>query len=171
MERHHGDFSSGSSILGKIRPGIFQAQYGAHGLEMVHFKDGQGVKITGDPNVPFNAITFRVTDKNRVDFPPEIQSCVRQLQANTEDFKQHSVEDCAELKYKFKLPAYMEVEGELPRDPREYLGRWPAEGHVAGHGFSNDYFVPANLIFFNEDKFGVIFIEFNSIAVYSRIEI
>ena len=62
-------------------------------MELVHFKDGQGVKITGDPNVPFNQITFRVTNRDRVDFPPEIQSNGGLLRDASEDFRRFCVED------------------------------------------------------------------------------
>lgn len=163
IERHHGDFSSGSSILGRIRPGVFQTQYGPHGLEMVHFKDGQGVKITGDPNVPFNQITFRVTNRDRVDFPPEIQSDYGLLRDASEDFKQFCVEDSQDLKFKIQLPSPGEG---------QYLGRWIAEGHIADDGFTNDSFVPANFILFDEDEFAVsILLWSGHVRVFKRIEI
>ena len=186
MEKYHGNFSSGSSILTRIRPGVFQAQYGAHGLELVHYRDGQGVKITGDPNVPFNAITFRVTSRDRVDFPPEIQSDIGRLQAATEDFGQFCVDDSQvrvkrqrerelmfsfeELKFPLQLPDYMYLRGDLPRSRSQYLGTWTAEGHIAEHGFTNDSFIPANFVLINEDKFGVAFLEFHDMMVFSRIE-
>ena len=93
LEKYHGDFSSWSSLLANIRPGVFVAEYGSHGLEMIHFRDGQGVKITGDPNVPYNEVTFRVTSKDRVDFPLEIQSDMDELIKATKDFTQYLVAD------------------------------------------------------------------------------
>ena len=93
LEKYHGDFSSWSSLLANIRPGVFVAEYGSHGLEMIHFRDGQGVKITGDPNVPYNEVTFRVTSKDRVDFPLEIQSDMDELIKATKDFTRYLVAD------------------------------------------------------------------------------
>ena len=51
------------------------------------------------------------------------------------------------------------------------LGRWPAEAHVAHHGFTNDSFIPASFVLFNENKFAVMFLELNSTAIYTRMEI
>ena len=65
----------------------------------------------------------------------------------------------------------MYVEGDLPRGRSQYLGRWIAEGHIAGHDFTNDSFIPANFVLINEDKFGVAFLEFHDMMVFSRIKI
>ena len=51
------------------------------------------------------------------------------------------------------------------------LGRWPAEAHVAAHWFTDDSFIPANFVLFNEDQFAVMFLELNSTAIYTRMEI
>ena len=85
VEKYHGDFRSESSILEKVKPGVFSAYYGGHGLELIHLRDGQGVKITGDPNVPFNEISFRVTSKYRIDLPLEVQTDLEELTKVTED--------------------------------------------------------------------------------------
>ena len=52
-----------------ISPGLFVGQYSVHGSEFVRLdvqegSDGaylRGTKVTGDPNVPFDQITFEVT--------------------------------------------------------------------------------------------------------------
>ena len=93
VEKYHGDFRSESSILERLKPGVFSASYGGHGLELVHLMDGQGVKITGDPNVPFNEVSFRVTSSHRIDLPLEVQADLRELTKATEDFEQYLVDD------------------------------------------------------------------------------
>ena len=187
-EKYHGDFRSESSILEKLKPGVFSAYYGAHGLELIHMRDGQGVKITGDPNVPFNEVTFRVTSKHRIDLPLEVQTDLRELTEATEDFEQYLVDDDKVSHYdeqswtgfyyyylqqgdfQFRLPPYTDMDGEEIAETR-CLGRWPAEAHVAYGGFTNDSFIPASFVLFNEDQFAVMFLGLNSTAIYTRMEI
>ena len=191
VEKYHGDFRSESSILERLKPGVFSASYGGHGLELIHLMDGQGVKITGDPNVPFNEVSFRVTSSHRIDLPLEVQTDLRELTKATEDFEQYLVDDdqvsqdraaldwilhiqyCyyfQQGEFKFRLPQYTDMDGEEITETR-CLGRWPAEAHVAHHGFTNDSFIPANFVLFNENKFAVMFLELNSTAIYTRMEI
>ena len=46
-EKYHGDFRSESSILEKLKPGLFSVDHRL-GQELVHLRDGQGVQITGN---------------------------------------------------------------------------------------------------------------------------
>ena len=92
-EKYHGDFRSESSILEKLKPGLFSAYYGTSGLQLIHVRDGQGVKITGDPYVPFNEVTFRVTSKHRIDLPLEVQTDLEELTKATKQCEQYSVDD------------------------------------------------------------------------------
>ena len=91
MEKYHRDFRSGSSILEKLKPGVFSAYN--DGLELIHLRDGQGVKITGDPIITFNEVTFRVTSKHRIDLPLEIQTDYKELTKATENFEQYLVDE------------------------------------------------------------------------------
>ena len=43
--------------------------------------------------------------------------------------------------------------------------------HAAGPGFTDDSFIPANFVLFNENKFAVMFLDLNSTAIYTRMEI
>ena len=55
---YHMDHHSNNKRLASIS-GLFKGTYGPHGIEFIHLRDGQGVKVTGDPNVPYNEVTFR----------------------------------------------------------------------------------------------------------------
>ena len=78
-EKYHGDFRSESSILEKLKPGVFSAVCGENRLGLIHLSDGQGVKITGNHAVPFNEVAFRVTSKRRIDLPLEVQTDLGEL--------------------------------------------------------------------------------------------
>jgi F-box protein 31 len=66
------DFSPRRSTLADlIRPGIFKGTYGPHGVELIALtyrkssptaaepEVAEGIKLTGDTNVPFKEVTFR----------------------------------------------------------------------------------------------------------------
>ena len=84
IRKYHGRHSSGNLQLNSLAPGIFKGEYGGHGVELIHLLDGQGVKVTGDDNVPFNKVTFRVTFGAKIDIPVEMQNNVNHLIEITE---------------------------------------------------------------------------------------
>ena len=64
-----------------IQPGLFQANYGPHGNELIRLEvptdksimGMKGIKVTGDPNVPFDKITFEIDAAGCLDIPMEKQ--------------------------------------------------------------------------------------------------
>jgi len=64
-----------------MSPGLFQASYGPHGIEVIRLelpsdhsiKGAKGVKVIGDPNVPFDKITFEIIDGRCLDIPSDVQ--------------------------------------------------------------------------------------------------
>ena len=72
--------------------------------------------------------------------------------------------------FEFRLPQNTKIYGGDITETK-CLGRWPAEAHIAYDGFTNDSFIPANFVLFNEDQFAVMFLELNSTALYTRLEI
>ena len=70
-----------------IPPGLFQANYGPHGNELIRLevpadksiKAMKGVKVTGDPNVPFDKITFEIDAAGCLDIPMEKQRRCKSL--------------------------------------------------------------------------------------------
>ena len=69
------------SSTSPIPPGIFQASYGPHGIELIRLevpfnqsiKGTRGVKVTGDPNIPFDKTTFEIDASGCLDIPLEQQ--------------------------------------------------------------------------------------------------
>ena len=153
--------------------GLFQAYYGDHGPEVVYLQDGQGVKVTGDRNVPCDEISFRVTQGDPVLIPLEEQATTEGvIRATTEDYLQYLVTEVPghNSGYDFIIPDGMEVDGP-PIPWRTCLGRWVAEAQIAEWGFKNPSFIPANVVVFSEDEFAVMFLDLNCISLYRRLNI
>jgi len=170
IREHHGDHVSNNLLLSSISPGVFQGTYGSHGIEIIHLFDGQGVKITGDPNIPFNEVSFRVTNRNILNIPTDLQTSCRNVKLATENCDEYFETDVIDgKKYDFLIPEEM-----LERDKiswRTCLGRWVAEAHIAGDMFVDDQFIPANFILFNQDQFAVMFLDLNCITLFNRVNI
>ena len=173
----HCGHQSASSILQSIPPGLFKGTYVAHGVELIHVLDGQGVKVTGDPNVPFQKITFRVTHPKRLDLTPDQQRSSDEINTIVEgiadqffpnNFENPFVEDDDDREsFPFHVPDNMRERQEIRH--RECRGRWAAEAQIAGHMYQHPEFIPANLIIFNDDQIAVMFLGFlNSISIYHR---
>ena len=170
VTEHHGDHVSSSSQLTSLKPGLFKGQYGAHGVELVHLKDGQVVKVTGDPNVPFNQVTFRVTMKNKIVLPLETQRDVDDiLQATVDDFQEYMIAGDSDTDtYDFLVPENMNVRVPIPWS--KCLGRWVGEAQIAAHMFVDSSFIPANFLLFSEDEFAVMFLDLNCISMFYRVK-
>lgn len=72
-----------------INPGLFVGQYSVHGSEFVRVEVlGEaylrGTKVTGDPNVPFDQISFEVTTPECLDISLENQSSCDLLLSSTD---------------------------------------------------------------------------------------
>ena len=170
---YHMDHHSNNKRLASIS-GLFKGTYGPHGIEFIHLRDGQGVKVTGDPNVPYNEVTFRVIHGQMLDIPLDLQSSVDGVIKATEEYEQFAVdEDIATAEeYKFQIPEDM---FEMDDDEQSLLqkktcqGRWAAEAQVAGHHFTGPTFISANFILFSENEFAVMFLDLQSTSVYHRV--
>ena len=73
-----------------IKGGLFIGDYGDHGVEVIRLdmpwvapmvwphrsgpKGVKGVKVTGDPNVPFGHTSFKITDNRPIIIPREAQT-------------------------------------------------------------------------------------------------
>lgn len=71
-----------------ITPGLFVGQYSVHGSEFVRVEVTggaylRGTKVTGDPNVPFDQISFEVTSSECFDISLENQRSCDLLLRNT----------------------------------------------------------------------------------------
>ena len=177
ITKYHRGHVSGSPQLAALAPGLFKAVYGGHGVELVHFQDGQGVKVTGDPDVPFNEITFRVTCGQRISLPIEIQGDSMELKEVTEKhFNRYTLLNDVDFAipnlFDFVIPESMHRRDEVPKTLTRCLGRWVGEASL--EIIENDFFphyTPANLILFNDDVLAVMLLDPYLIRMYYRVNI
>jgi len=157
-----------------IKPGVFKGSYGGHGVELVQLQvhmigntmlGATGVKITGDPNVPFNEVTFRIVGKNCLNIPGDLQGTVRgvrtaMLEKETVPFREDLVQD-------FQVP--MEMVQRVPIRWSTCKGRWAAEAQIASHMFQDPQLIEANFVLFSQDEFAVMFLDLNSVTLFHRV--
>jgi len=154
-----------------IKPGLYMGTYGAHGVEMISvtspgsMKGTTGRKVTGDPNVPFNELTFRVIEEECLDVPLEAQRDMQELSEFLENPQYIRYQEGQKLD--FVVPADC-----LEREAVGFntcKGRWNCECQVAHHGFSDPSFIRGNLVVFDDNMFAVIFLALSSVSLYRRI--
>ena len=82
-----------ASSTSPIPAGLFQASYGPHGIELIRLevpldnsiRGLKGVKVTGDPNVPFDKTTFEIDAPGCLDIPMEEQQSCAAIQMFMEE--------------------------------------------------------------------------------------
>merc|ERR1711936_164886 len=147
-----------------MSPGLFQASYGSHGIELIRLevpldnsiKGVKGVKITGDPNVPFDKTTFEIDAPGCLDIPMEEQQSCRTIQRFMEEPSVIDFQDGLVLD--FAIPEDIRMR-ERAFTATTCKGRWSCKCQVAGHGYSQPSFIAGNFIKFSDDLFGVMFLE------------
>lgn len=165
-----------------IASGIFKGTYGPHGIEMikVSFPNSQtmeGLKLTGDPNVPMDKITFKADIQKAVIMSKQDQidsdcdrliSSMEMLTLQEINFESGKSESLPPVQ-PFVVPR--DVNESRVRDlPSTCLYRFLGEAQVAFHDYVNPEFIPAHLMVFDGDTFGVLFLDLRSISLYSRVK-
>ncbi|XP_041376674.1 F-box only protein 31-like [Gigantopelta aegis] len=156
-----------------IQPGFFKGTYGGHGIEIIQLKydaNGkivQGIKITGDPNVPATKISFEVDLSQPIILTSEQQGTV----ALIEQIDIPELPPDTDIQ---RLPPQAFI---VPDDcidrfqnaPRTCRARFHAKGQIAGHGFSDPSFTVGHWVVFDENMFGFLWLKLRSFSVYSRV--
>jgi len=172
-----------------IRPGIFKATYGSHGIELIHVYHCQqsnqlvGWKITGDPNVPSGETSFigyldkpishnRLDDGGDIDYFVELRNSFNRAWSsdNTdENFKIGSHENI--LPKPFILPKSFQLQGNLQLDDlKSYKFRFASQIQIARAMFQEPKYVDAHMIIFSENTLAVINIDLKSLKICHRVK-
>lgn len=159
-----------------ISPGIFKGSYSAHGVELVMFQyvtssDGennvvdmiQGVKITGDPNIPSAKITFQANLKDTI---------VLSKDENLKLDKLKNAETCdgVPTEQPFLPPDLFLCDVDDFQFPERCSSRLKAKVQIAYHEYTNPSFIDAHLIIFSQNLCAVMTFEFEDIMPFQRLE-
>jgi len=166
-----------------IQPGLFKATYGSHGIEVIQIyyqvraKEIIGLKITGDPNVPFGEVSFKgyldkpitremmVSANEGADYFEQLRNSFDKAtsdEKNDDDNTGDQFYDQQDLQ-PFEIPKSFCLSDELQSDGlKEYKCRFAAKIQIAMAGFHDPRFVDAHIIIFSENTIAVINIDLKS---------
>ena len=162
-----------------IAPGVFKGTYSVHGIEIINLtyeddsKTVTGRKVSGDPNIPCDQITFQ----GYLDKPMVLK---HEEQISFDLIREYMTENAAALNGKsakpssfprrFNIPYNCRVDATLKRDVfRNEIGRFQSQCQIAFTDYTNPTFIKGNLIIFSENIFGVMFIDLQSLGIFERI--
>lgn len=160
-----------------IQPGYFQGLYGDHGVEIIalnYEQDGvlaKAVKITGDPNVPYGKVTFRIDLRCSMVLTEAEQRTIELLQQHQELPRTSTNVQPHNLPMQsFVVPTGCSEYGLLHNLPNTCRARFAGCAQIAGHGYTNNSYTHGQWIVFNENLFAFIFLELSSISIYHRCQ-
>jgi len=157
-----------------IVEGLYLGTYGPHGMEVIQLtatssphlvRGAEGTKVTGDPNVSFGKVSFRVTDDRCLDMTKQEQDSMFEVERFSKN--QKFIDYREDLSLDFVAPVDAHQREMLPFS--KCIGRWNCECQIAQHGGYNASFIPGHFILFSQDYFAVLFIELRSISLYKRV--
>ena len=161
-----------------LAPGVFKACYGAHGVELIaldYNSDTEqiiGRKVTGDPNVPYQKITFRAELKEFIQFSSNEEQVQLDLLQDADGICLSDKPDAFEILSQwqpFHLP-----QGCYPRIPttnvERCMARFKAEGQIAQDDYTNPQFIPGQFVAFSKNLFGFFFFYLRSFSLYYRVK-
>jgi len=164
--------AKGSKIC-PINPGLFKGTYGPHGIELILLRFNrettklEGFKVTGDVNVPADENSF-VADLNRpMVLTEEQQLTTRMLaQIDTHDLPE---EDAASQMAGqiFRVP--IDCYDRFADTPTRCRARYHSLGQIAGHNYTGPSYTHNHFIVFDDNLFGIMWIELHSLSMYSRV--
>ena len=162
-----------------IPEGVFKGDYSSHGIEIIAITYPEndillGTKITGDPNVPMNKVTFKADLKkalvlNKSDQQEMGASDLQKYALDEENH--HEINFSAKNFVPVSQPFYLHNFFEKKYfEPNQCRFRFVAEAQVAYDNYTDPSFIAAQLVIFDCDNFAVLFLDLNSASYYSRVK-
>lgn len=155
-----------------ITPGLFQGTYGSHGLEIILFRykdenEIHGYKVTGDANVYASKVTVKILLKYPVRPSEEEQRSLAALKSIEPTMSDIPV--CQIAEHSFKPPDAIHRDTNT-RLPSKSKARYHGFGQIANVWFQRHKFTPVQVVVFDNDLLGVMWLELQSFSLYSRIK-
>jgi len=173
-------FEEATHPIASLPSGLFAGDYSVHGVEFINVglvddesSPGEqnisllGRKVTGDPNVPFDKVTFEVDDPRCLNMSLEEQETTGNIGRFMEEPRYIEYQDG--LRLPFKVPEDCNDAQYLPPGLNYCRGRWSCKCQVAYDNYQFPSMIPGNLIVFNQDLFAVIFLGLHSMSVYKKV--
>ena len=162
-----------------IRPGLFKGTYSSHGIEIINLlyeddlKTITGRKVTGDPNVPCDKVSFQAYLDQAMHLTLEDKKSferIRDVMTSEEGIQKIPSEKDQTAK-PFAHPNNCRIDASIERDIfKTELWRFQARCQVSPTGYIDPKFIQGNFIVFSEDTFGVIFIDLQSLGIFDRVQ-
>ena len=164
-----------------IPNGLFKGTYSSHGNEIISVNYNpqknhlEGFKLTGDENVPCGEISFYADLSKQTYMSKEFQrnsKCRDLVKDIVDETYEVFVDDERPTKDKrhFIKPSDVIMDDIDNFDHSIYQHRYIGEAQVAFTGFHNPKMIPAHVVIFDCNTFGVIFLSINYMGIYSRIK-
>ena len=168
-----------------IQPGVFKATYGSHGIEIIqliyhkHLNEIVGLKITGDPNVPFDEVSFKtftnkpitqemMRNEDEIDYFENLRKAYN-LVNDTDSKSDSSEEDPIPLPFELPKSFYLNEDLQLD-DLKQYKYRFASKIQIAMASFHEPRYVDAHMVIFSEDAIAVINIDLKSLKICHRVK-
>jgi len=164
--------------LGLVDTGVFKGSYSAHEVELILFQYAtsaqsdengaihhviQGLKLTGDPNIPAGKITFRANLKDRI--------VLSSAQDNLNVDLLRNMDCCDEIEdtpQPFASPFFCDVPDF--DFPKTCIARLKAQVQVAAHEYTSPSMIDAHLVVFSQNICALMMFDFEHIMLFERVQ-
>lgn len=153
-----------------ITPGLFKGTYSVHGIEVLLFRykdeyEIHGHKVTGDVNVHASKVSVKILLK----YPayPTKKNSIAAMKTTEPKSSETPLDQIPE--HPFSIPSGCYYEATTPL-PTRCTARYHGFGQIAYEGFRRPSFTPVQVIVFNNDLLGVVWIELTAFSLFSRVQ-